>query len=178
MSYMRKKEWSPIIAGLLFACLELMSFYVSSRPLGASRAYAVAGSIVEYVFFPAHAAKVPYWQAYLPYVEWTMALVFGITCGSFISSISSGTFRLRLIPEMWRSSKGGSISKRWFWAFVGGLLVGFGSRMAFGCTLGMLISGVIQLAPAGFIFMMSLWMGGVFATVVFYHLKTSTLKRG
>jgi hypothetical protein len=47
-----------------------------------------------------------------------------------------------------------------------------------GCTLGMLISGVVQLAPAGFIFMMSLWVGGVVTTVLFYRLGTLTLKRG
>jgi uncharacterized membrane protein YedE/YeeE len=178
MFSLRKKEWSPIIAGLLFAFIELLSFYMSSRPLGASRAYAVTGSIIEHVFFPAHAANVRYWDAYLPYVEWTMALVFGITCGSFFSSLISGTVKLRVVPDMWRSSKGSSVTRRWFWAFVGGSLVGFGSRMAFGCTLGMLISGVIQLAPAGFIFMMALWMGGVFTTLAFYHVKTLTLKRG
>lgn len=176
--FLRRRFWWPVITGFLFALVELFSFVLSDRPLGSSRGYTVVGSIFEYVFFPEHAATVPYWQQYEPYIDWTMALVFGIVCGSFLSSILSGEFKFTVIPEGWKISKGPSVMRRWMWALIGGILVGFGARMAMGCTLGMLISGVIQLAPAGFIFMMSLWFGGLFMTVLFYHLKTVTMKRG
>ncbi|MBF0345244.1 MAG: YeeE/YedE family protein [Nitrospirae bacterium] len=177
MLFLRKKTWWPVIVGIGFALLEVTSFYISKRPLGASRGYTVIGSIIEYVLFPKHAAKVSYWQQYEPYIEWTMAMLVGIVLGSFISSVSSGEFKLRLVPEMWRLTKGPSKLKRWYWAFIGGLMVGFGARMAMGCTLGMLIAGVIQLSPAGFIFMMSLWMGGANMTVLFYRLKTLALMK-
>ncbi len=175
MLFLRRKTWWPVSVGILFALIEVASFYISKRPLGASRGYTVIGSILEYVIWPKHAAKVTYWQSYEPYVEWTMAMLVGIVLGSFVSSVLSGEFRLRFIPEMWKVSKGPSIWKRWYWAFIGGILVGFGARMAMGCTLGMLIAGVIQLSPAGFIFMMSLWMGGANMTVLFYRLKTLAL---
>ncbi|KJR43486.1 YeeE/YedE family protein [Candidatus Magnetoovum chiemensis] len=175
---MKKRYWWPIVTGVLFAFVELLSFYISERPLGSSRGYTVIGAIIEYVLFPDHAADVIYWQIYEPYIEWTIAVLFGIVAGSFFSSIYSGEFKLQIVPEMWKFSKGRSVIKRLGWAFLGGILVGFGARMAGGCTLGMLISGVIQLSPAGFIFMMSLWMGGVFMTMFFYNIKVISPKRG
>ncbi|MBF0516615.1 MAG: YeeE/YedE family protein [Nitrospirae bacterium] len=178
MGYLKRKHWWPFIVGILFALVELLSFYLSKRPLGSSRGYAVIGSIIEYVLFPEHAKTVSYWSAYEPAIEWTVAVLVGIVSGSMFSSVYSGEFKFHVVPQMWKTCKGPSVSKRLFWAFIGGVMIGFGSRLAMGCTLGMLISGVIQLTPAGFIFMMSLWMGGMLMTVLFYNLKTVTFHRG
>ncbi|KWT84410.1 YeeE/YedE thiosulfate transporter family protein [Candidatus Magnetominusculus xianensis] len=178
MNYLKKKQWWLFTVGVLFALLELLSFYMSKRPLGASRGYAVIGSIIEYVLFPEHAKTVAYWNAYEPVIEWTVAVLVGIVSGSMFSSVYSGEFKLTVVPQMWKTSKGSSVMRRLIWAFIGGVMIGFGSRLAMGCTLGMLISGVIQLTPAGFIFMMSLWMGGMLMTVLFYRLRTVTLHRG
>ncbi|MEO5359030.1 MAG: YeeE/YedE family protein [Nitrospirota bacterium] len=178
MNYLKKKQWWLFTVGVLFALLELLSFYMSKRPLGASRGYAVIGSIIEYVLFPEHAKSVAYWNAYEPVIEWTVAVLVGIVSGSMFSSVYSGEFKLTVVPQMWKTSKGASVMRRLIWAFIGGVMIGFGSRLAMGCTLGMLISGVIQLTPAGFIFMMSLWMGGMLMTVLFYRLRTVTLHRG
>jgi hypothetical protein len=178
MLFMRKRYWWPIIVGALFAFLEVFSFFLSERPLGASRGYATVAAIIEYTFFPKHFQTVDMWKSYTPVVEWTMALIAGIVLGSFISSVASGEFKITIVPDMWKTLKGPSVVNRWYWAVVGGVLLGFGSRMAMGCTLGMLISGVVQLAPAGFIFMMSLWVGGVIMTFLFYALGAITHKRG
>ncbi len=175
---MKRKHWRLFSVGILFALAELLSFVLSKRPLGSSRGYAVFGSIIEYVFFPEHAKTVPYWNAYEPVIEWTVAVLVGIVSGSMFSSVYSGEFKITVVPQMWKTSKGPSVAKRLIWAFIGGVMVGFGSRLAMGCTLGMLIAGVIQLTPAGFIFMMSLWMGGMLMTLLFYHVKTVTFHRG
>lgn len=177
MFYLQKRRWWPIYVGIAFACIELFSFYLSSRPLGASRGYTTIGSIITYVFFPEHFEKVNYWQIYEPYINWTMAVLIGIMSGSFFSSILSGEFKFKAVPRMWLICKGPSVTYRWFWGFVGGLLIGFGARLAMGCTLGMLIGGVIQLSPGGFVFMMTLWMGGVITTVLFYRTGTISPER-
>ncbi len=177
MSFLRKKRGWPIPIGVAFAIIELLSFIISERPLGASRGYATLGSIIEYILFPEHAETVSYWQIYEPYIEWTVALLLGVITGSLFSSVYSRDFRIRVVPEMWKTSRGPSIIKRCFWALIGGIFIGFGARMAGGCTLGMLISGSIQLAPAGFIFMISLWLGATGMTVLFYRFKTLTIKR-
>jgi hypothetical protein len=172
----RKRGW-PVHVGIAFAFVELLSFMISDRPLGASRGYTVIGSIFERVFFPEHAEKVPYWLLYTPYIDWTVALLVGIVCGSFISAISSKSFKIVAVPDMWIQSVSASKLRRWIWAMIGGIMFGFGARMAGGCISGLMISGSVQLAPAGFIVMMTVWMGGVFTTLAFYRFKTIAMRK-
>lgn len=178
MLFLKKKRWWPVFAGAGFAVVELLSYIISENSLGASRGYTTIGSITEYALIPAHSEEVAYWDAYAPYLDWSMAVLLGIIAGSMISSLSSGTFKVRAVPQMWKDSKGPSVMRRWAWSLIGGIIIGFGARMAGGCVSGMLISGVSQLAPAGFIFMMALWIGALVTTVLFYRSKTLTFKRG
>ncbi|MBF0473890.1 MAG: YeeE/YedE family protein [Nitrospirae bacterium] len=172
----RKRGW-PIHVGIAFAVVELLSFIISDRPLGASRGYTVIGAIFEKVFFPEHAENVKYWILYEPVIDWTVALLLGLITGSFISAVSSGSFKIVAVPDMWKQSVSTSIFRRWFWALIGGIIFGFGARMAGGCISGLMISGSVQLAPAGFIAMMTVWMGGVLTTIAFYRLRTIAMRK-
>jgi hypothetical protein len=171
-----KRGW-PVFVGIAFAVVELLSFIISDRPLGASRGYTVIGSIFEKVFFPEHAEKVKYWLLYEPYIDWTVALLLGIITGSFISAVSSKSFKIVAVPDMWKQSMGPSKIRRWFWAIIGGIIFGFGARMAGGCVSGLMISGSVQLSAAGFIVMMTVWIGGVMTTIAFYRLRTIAMRK-
>ncbi len=173
----KPKRWWPIYAGIAFALVELLSFYLSERPIGITRGYTVTGSIMEHLFFSDHAENVSYWESYYWNIDWTMALILGTILGSFISARSSGDFKVMAVPEIWKMSRGTSIAKRWMWAFIGGILMGFAARIAGGCVSGLLISATIQLAPGGFIFMFALWIGGVVTTMLFYRTRAITVKR-
>lgn len=69
---------------------------------------------------------------------WNLFLVGGILVGSFLATqfLAAG---VPLLPEASRS-EGGMLS-----LFVGGVLVGFGTRYADGCTSGHAISGLAAL---------------------------------
>jgi hypothetical protein len=135
------------------------------------------GAIITKVISPAHAETVSYWSMYEPSIDWTIALILGVVMGSFVSARYSGDFKLNLMPQLWRQSKGDSVIKRWFWTFVAGIMMGFAARIAGGCVSGLLISGTIQLAPSGFIFMFSLWVGGLVTTLLFYRTRVIVIKR-
>ncbi|MBF0557101.1 MAG: YeeE/YedE family protein [Nitrospirae bacterium] len=173
----KPKRWWPIPAGIAFALVEVLSFYLSDRPLGITRGFTAMGSMCESLIYPVHAEKVSYWGIYEPVIDWTMALILGTTIGSFLSSRYSGDFKLNFVPYLWSFSKGKSVAKRWFWAFAAGVVMGFAARIAGGCVSGLLISGVVQLAPAGFIFMMSLWVGGVVTTFLFYRTRVIAVRK-
>jgi hypothetical protein len=173
----KPKRWWPAYAGIGFALVQLMSFLLSNRPLGITRGFTVMGAIAEVLAVPDHAESINYWGVYEPVVDWTIALIIGVTIGALISSRYSGDFRLNAVPEIWKLSKGPSVIKRWVWAFIGGAMIGLAARIAGGCASGLLISGAIQMAPAGFIFMFAVWIGGVFTTLVFYRTNAIVLKR-
>ncbi|MBF0317101.1 MAG: YeeE/YedE family protein [Nitrospirae bacterium] len=173
----KPKRWWPIPAGIAFALVEVLSFYLSERPLGITRGYTVLGSIATKLISPKHLDDVSYWSIYEPYIDWTIFVIIGTILGSFLSARYSGDFRLNAVPELWKQSRGKSVIKRWLWVFLAGILMGFAARIGGGCISGVLISGAIQLAPSGFIFMMSVWIGGVTTTFLFYRSRTIVVRR-
>lgn len=172
MFFLKAKRWWPVAAGIAFALVELFSFYFSERPLGATRGYTVTGSILEFMISPEHSESVSYWEVYWPIVDWSMMVLVGCIIGGFVSTISSGDFKVRTVPDLWKSSHGSSTTRRWFWAFIGGFMMGFAARLSGGCISGLLISASMQLAPGGFIFMFSVWVGGLFTTMIFFRQRS------
>lgn len=80
----------------------------------------------------------------------THALFFaGIVLGGLGVSLASGTFSLSgtLRGELFSQLLGGSPATRLLSLSLGGALVGFGTRMAGGCTSGHGLCGVSQLQP-------------------------------
>jgi hypothetical protein len=181
MSILTAKRWWPFWAGVAFALVEILSFIISSRPLGASKPFVEAASIAnltltinpeEYEW-----RQVEYYSKYEPKISWANVLLLGVIIGSFISSKLSGDFNMRTIPPMWETLYGRSRLRRWMWAFIGGCLVAIGGRLGQGCISGQLISGVTQLGLGGFIFMIFVWIGGVTTALVFYKSRILNITR-
>jgi uncharacterized membrane protein YedE/YeeE len=51
------------------------------------------------------------------------------------------------------------VRTRWIGAFAGGALMGFGARMARGCTSGQALSGGATLSAGSWIFMIAVFAG-------------------
>ena len=177
MFFLKAKRWWPIFAGSTFILVELLSFWMSEKPLGVTRGFTVTGAIIEYLISPSHVEKISYWGIYAPVIDWATLLCIGLVLGGFISSWSSGDFKIRTVPNLWKLSHGSSTARRWIWAFIAGIMMGFAARLTGGCVSGLLISASLQLSPGGYIFMFSLWMGAVVTTALFYRGKRFTMRR-
>jgi len=83
--------------------------------------------------------------------SWLMAFVLGMAIGGFIAG---RTFPapVRDVPDIWEKKFGPGRFRRYAAAFLGGFLILFGSRLAGGCTLGLFISGSVQMAVSGLYF--------------------------
>ena len=68
--------------------------------------------------------------------------IFGLVLGSFALATFSGDFKIQ-IPKIKESIR----------SFVGGILMGFGSMIALGCTVGTLLSGIMAASLSGWIFL-------------------------
>ncbi len=80
--------------------------------------------------------------------------VIGIFIGGFISAM----FARRIKPEITRA-KGYSRVKRLIFAFLGGILIAFGTRLARGCTSGQALDGAATMSVGAWIFMLSAFLG-------------------
>lgn len=92
--------------------------------------------------------------------KWKFYFVIGILLGAFISVEFLTGSAVKFLPEHYYSIEG-SIT-----LFMGGILVGFGTRYANGCTSGHSISGMSTLQLSGLAATISFFIGGLFFTYI------------
>jgi hypothetical protein len=102
-----------------------------------------------------------YYQEVKPQMDWQWMLVIGIVIGALISSLLSGDFNWQWIPPVWSLSFSDDLALRLLVGFAGGILLGFGSRWADGCTSGHGISGTMQLAISSWLSTICFFAGGI-----------------
>jgi hypothetical protein len=102
-------------------------------------------------------------------VDWLLMIGAGMVIGGFLAALLRGGLNPRSVPRLWKSRFGPSRLKRFSAAFAGGFLLLFGARIAGGCTSGLVLSGVAQLAPAGFIFAFSIIASGIITAKLLYR---------
>lgn len=96
-------------------------------------------------------------------------LVVGLVIGSFLSAIISGDFQVGVwIPSLWASAFGDSVLLRLLVAVAGGIILGFGSRFAGGCTSGHGISGTLQLAVSSWVSAIFFFVGGIITAHIIF----------
>ena len=134
MNWLRQREWPWWQAGLLLGAISMVAFYTANTALGTSTTFVRAVGMIITLVAPEHLAANAYYQKIKPVLDWQFLLVIGIPIGAYISArLSQGKvhFSARL-PEAWVNRFGTSPARRWVMGIVGGILVGFGARMADG----------------------------------------------
>lgn len=83
-------------------------------------------------------------------------IVIGMLIGAMISILLSSSFKIR-IPKQ---------KRRLFQGFIGGIIAGFGARLALGCNLAAFFTGVPQFSFHAWIFMVTTAIGTFFGVKV------------
>lgn len=89
---------------------------------------------------------------------WKLLFVLGIALGGFISSSFPGGNAVSVLPLDYYQPAG------WLYLFGGGLLVGFGTRWANGCTSGHAITGLSLLNGGSLIATLTFFASGMLFT--------------
>jgi uncharacterized protein len=161
MKYLRMKRWSPYAAGALIGVLSWFAFVSVDRPIGVSTAIARTAGMIAGSVAPEHVATNAYFLKFRPVVDWEWMLAVGLALGAFLSSRLSGDRPVEAVESPWRERFGPSRWKRYLMAFLGGVILMFGARLAGGCTSGHGISGSLQLALSGWVFFASTFASGI-----------------
>jgi uncharacterized protein len=163
-----KRYWSPYIAGVSLGLTLLVTFYVAGRGLGASGAITLvtAQSTYSLVFI----SRLKYFEQYItplkPLINWNLFLLVGVFLGALASSLLSGNFKMVL-----DKSEAISVRTRVLTSLGGGMLIGFASRLARGCTSGVALTGGAELAVSGWIFVISMFAAGFIAVSFLKSLR-------
>ncbi|MFN2123170.1 MAG: YeeE/YedE thiosulfate transporter family protein [Candidatus Promineifilaceae bacterium] len=158
----------PYLAGILLGVVLFLAFFLTGSGLGASGGLNRLLVYFQDLLFPAHTNQVPYLIEMAggdrnALDSWIVFLTLGTVAGGFIS----GWFNKRV---KWETVKGPHISTRtrWFLAFLGGMLMGYGARFARGCTSGQALSGGAVLSVGSWAFMFAVF-GGAYALAYFFR---------
>lgn len=170
-----ESAWRPYIAGALVGVLATVSVVMTTqllgkpKYLGASTSYVRAVGLMEQQVVPEHVENNAYFQAKKVKVDWQMMMVAGVFFGALMASLSDRSFKLEKVPPAWNSRFGSSIRKRAGAAFLGGVVLMFGARLAGGCPSGHGLSGMMQLSLSGFIAMGCFFAGGIIMARIIYN---------
>lgn len=150
---------NPYLAGIGLGLVLLAAFVIMGRGLGASGAFSTLVSVVVAKVAPDHAAGNAFYGEYLstegnPLKDWLLFEVIGLFAGGFLSGVLAGRIK--------RSTEKGpniSVRNRLVFAFIGGGMMGFGAKLARGCTSGQALTGGALLNVGSWAFMMCVFAG-------------------
>jgi hypothetical protein len=173
---MKTYRWNPYLVGALIGVLSILTFSLVDKPIGMSTGIAQAsGACALPVLGSAGVAANTYWaKKAVPAWDYGSLFVLGTFFGAFVSAVVSGSFKLESVPAVWCERFGSSLIKRMAAAFLGGVIIIFGARLADGCTSGHGISGSLQLAVSSWTFFIVMFAtGAVTAFILFRHRPQS-----
>lgn len=156
----QRKYMNPYVAGILLGVVLFAAFALTHTGLGASGAISHIQVALTGIFFPSHVDRVGYFAAIgggerNPLDSSAVFLLFGTFAGGMVSAWLNGRLRLEI-------RKGPRLTdrQRLFFALLGGAIMGYGARLARGCTSGQALTGGAVLSVGSWAFMFSVFIGG------------------
>lgn len=147
-----KPFWPPLAAGAALGLALLFTFLMTGHGLGASGAatdvVAGTGLTIAPAATQANLYLGPKVADGNPIGSWMSWEVLGVFIGALVGAFMAGRLRVQLDGARSVGSTGRVVR-----ALLGGVLAGFGARVAGGCTSGLGLSGAATLGIAAFVFL-------------------------
>ena len=147
----------PYLAAVLLGLVLFLAFFLTGNGLGASGGLNSIIAFIEDLVAPGHMDRLPYLVKLAggnknPLDSY---MVIGTLIGGFLSGWRNGRLKVETV-------RGPQITPRtrWFMAFLGGAIMGYGARLARGCTSGQALSGGSVLSVGSWAFMFAIFGGG------------------
>jgi hypothetical protein len=148
---------NPYLAGFFLGLTLLASFLLLGAGLGASSGIARLTAWCGLCVAPGHFSATEYFGAWgtHPLKYYLVFMLLGTFLGGLVSTLVSGRFSLQV--ECGQSC---SSAYRLMLALMGGILAGFASRLAQGCTSGQALTGSALLLTGSLVFLGCVFAGG------------------
>jgi len=148
---------NPYLAGVILGLTLLASYLILGAGLGASSGIARIAAYLDGGLAPSHVGSSEYFGAWGkdPLNYYLVFMFFGVFAGGVLSAFMAR--RLKFQVERGRKA---SRKFRLGLALAGGVLAGFASRLAQGCTSGQALSGSAMLLSGSLVFLFCIFAGG------------------
>jgi uncharacterized membrane protein YedE/YeeE len=153
----------PVIAGAVaLAVLNFTTLALAGRPWGITSAFALWGSKLANDLGLADVASWTYWASPDRQKELTGSVLYDVTSvmdvGIILGALCAAALAGRFSPKAAVSARSALA------AIVGGLLLGYGARLAYGCNIGAYFSGIASGSLHGWAWMVAAFIGNVLGT--------------
>jgi uncharacterized membrane protein YedE/YeeE len=161
LNHLQPLSW--IVAGAAIAAITLVLLFVGNTRLGISGGFEEVCSLV---------LTQPYFRrdALRAGRRWRFPFLFGLFLGGVASAVLGGGWHPTWALGMFDQAVGWGPAGKLAWMFAGGLFIGFGTRLAGGCTSGHGIFGLANLELPSLVTTLSFMAGGIATTQLLYRV--------
>ena len=158
------KDWNPYVAGFALGLVVLLTYVFMGWGIGASAAATRVSVAIAHIFAPVAIENNGYFSQYFVeglsiFDNWMIFEAFGVLLGGVIGAYTAGRMR---VGEVERGPNV-TIAKRFFFALLGGIIMGFAARLGRGCTSGQALTGGSVFAVGSWLYMIFVFVGGYIA---------------
>ena len=152
-----------VVAGAAIALITLSLLFIASRRLGLSTGFEdVCSLLLEHPYFTRDSLRSAR--------KWRLPFIVGLVLGGFISARLGGGWTPTWDLGMFDQVVGFGPAGKMAWMFAGGLFIGFGTRLAGGCTSGHGIFGLSNFELPSLVTTVSFMAGGIITTQFLYRV--------
>ena len=153
-----KSAWTYITGAILLSLFQIVTFATTGNPWGVSGVLAnwgawifraLGGSVDKWYYFSSKGAQATLDAGFLndPGTMRNLGIIFG----ALLATLLASQFKIKKIKS----------KKQVIAAILGGLLMGYGARIGFGCNIGALFSGISSLSLSGWVYAVFMFCGAV-----------------
>lgn len=151
-----KESWPYVTGAVLLSVFQIVTLASTGNPWGVSGVLAnwgawlwelVGGNVDKWYYFASEGAQKTLEQGFLQHPGTMRNL--GIILGALFAALMASQFKIKKIKS----------SKQIVAAILGGLLMGYGARIGFGCNIGALFSGISSLSLSGWVYAIFIFLG-------------------
>ncbi len=153
-----KNAWTYVTGAVLLSLFQIVTMITTNDPWGVSGPLAnwgawiyraIGGSVDKWNYFSSPGAQATLNAGFLN--DPGSLRNIGIIAGALLATLMASQFKFKKIKSY----------KQVIAAMIGGLLMGYGARIGFGCNIGALFSGIASLSVSGWVFAIFLFLGAI-----------------
>lgn len=153
-----KQAWPYVTGAVLLSLFQIVTLASTGNPWGVSGVFAnwgawiyraFGGTVDKWYYFASDGAQATLNGGFLkdPGTMRNLGIIFGALMATLLAS----QFKIKKLKS-W---------KQVIAAVLGGLLMGYGARIGFGCNIGALYSGISSLSLSGWVYALFLFFGAI-----------------
>jgi uncharacterized protein len=153
-----KGAWPYVTGAVLLSLFQIVTLAVTGNPWGVSGVLAnwgawlweaVGGNVDKWYYFSSEGAQRTLDGGFFRHGGSIRNL--GIIIGALLAVLLASGFKIKKLKSL----------KQLIAAILGGLLMGYGARIGFGCNIGAFYSGIASFSLSGWVFGIALFLGAI-----------------